>query len=55
MGGAGKSRMTAHQAKKLDIDALIAFRDRFALPLSDDEVESSISIDRPRKAPNLLT
>src|SRR5437773_1365174 len=38
MGGAGESRMTAHQAKKLDVDALKAFRDRFALPLSDDDV-----------------
>jgi pyruvate dehydrogenase E1 component len=35
MGGAGESRMTAHQAKKLDIDALRDFRDRFALPLDD--------------------
>ncbi len=32
MGGAGESRMTAHQAKKLDLDALKAFRDRFAAP-----------------------
>ncbi|HJV60358.1 MAG TPA: alpha-ketoglutarate dehydrogenase [Albitalea sp.] len=38
MGGAGESRMTSHQAKKLDLDALKAFRDRFALPLSDDDV-----------------
>jgi len=38
MGGAGESRMTAHQAKKLDLDGLKAFRDRFALPLSDDDV-----------------
>ncbi len=38
MGGAGESRMTAHQAKKLDIEALKAFRDRFQLPLSDDDV-----------------
>ena len=38
MGGAGESRMTAHQAKKLDIDALKAFRDRFQLPLSDSDV-----------------
>jgi len=36
MGGAGESRMTAHQAKKLDIDALKEFRDRFSLPLSDE-------------------
>ncbi len=39
MGDAGESRMTSHQAKKLDIDALKAFRDRFKLPLSDDAVE----------------
>lgn len=39
MGGAGESRMTAHQAKKLDIDALFAFRDRFDLPLTNEQVE----------------
>src|SRR5262249_16482566 len=38
MGGAGESRMTAHQAKKLDLEALKAFRDRFNLPLSDEDV-----------------
>jgi pyruvate dehydrogenase E1 component len=40
MGGAGESRMTAHQQKKLDVDALRAFRDRFALPLSDADVDA---------------
>ena len=40
MGGAGESRMTAHQAKKLDLDALRAFRDRFDLPLSDAQLEN---------------
>ena len=39
MSSAGESRMTAHQAKKLDVQALLAFRDRFHLPLSDEEVE----------------
>ncbi|MEZ5652449.1 MAG: pyruvate dehydrogenase (acetyl-transferring), homodimeric type [Burkholderiaceae bacterium] len=39
MGGAGESRMTAHQAKKLDLDALRAYRDRFQLPLSDEALE----------------
>ncbi len=38
MGGAAESRMTAHQAKKLDVDALKALRDRFSIPLSDDDV-----------------
>ncbi|MGY3670911.1 alpha-ketoglutarate dehydrogenase (plasmid) [Marinovum sp. KMM 9989] len=40
MGAAGESRMIAHQAKKLDLDALKAFRDRFDLPLSDAAVEA---------------
>lgn len=40
MGDAGESRMTAHQAKKLDVASLLRFRDRFNLPLNDDEVAS---------------
>jgi len=40
MGGAGESRMTAHQAKKLDVDGLKAFRDRFQLPLADEDCAS---------------
>ena len=40
MGGAGESRMTSHQAKKLDIEALLAFRDKFSLPLTDKQVEA---------------
>jgi len=38
MGDAGESRMTSHQAKKLDIEGLKAFRNRFHLPLSDEAV-----------------
>jgi pyruvate dehydrogenase E1 component len=38
MGHWGQGRMGAHQAKKLENDALLAFRDRFALPLTDDDV-----------------
>ncbi len=38
MGRAGESRMTAHQEKKLDVDALLEFRDRFNLPLTDTQV-----------------
>ncbi len=33
-----ESRMTAHQEKKLDLDALRKLRDRFDLPLSDDDL-----------------
>jgi len=32
--------MTAHQTKKLDTESLQAFRDRFHLPLSDEDVAS---------------
>ncbi|PMS18539.1 pyruvate dehydrogenase (acetyl-transferring), homodimeric type [Trinickia dabaoshanensis] len=39
MGSAGQGKMTTHQQKKLEFDDLKAFRDRFALPLSDDDVE----------------
>jgi pyruvate dehydrogenase E1 component len=38
MGGAGESKMTAHQAKKLDVEALIAFRDKFSIPLTNEQV-----------------
>jgi len=40
MGKAGESRMTAHQTKKLDLDALKEFRDRFNLQISDKNLES---------------
>ena len=46
MGGAGESRMISHQAKKLDVDALKAFRNRFALPISDDDV-AAVKFYRP--------
>jgi pyruvate dehydrogenase E1 component len=39
MGALGQGRMTTHQQKKLDVEQLKAFRDRFRLPLSDDDVE----------------
>ncbi len=38
MGTAGQARNSTHQQKKLDDDVLLAFRDRFALPLSDEDV-----------------
>ena len=37
MGAAGESRMTSHQEKKLDVAALTEFRDRFQLPLTDQD------------------
>ncbi|MSQ50451.1 MAG: alpha-ketoglutarate dehydrogenase [Betaproteobacteria bacterium] len=37
MGHWGQGRMTTHQQKKLDDEGLLAFRDQFALPLSDQQ------------------
>ena len=40
MGHWGQGKMGAHQQKKLEDDALLAFRDRFALPISDADVKA---------------
>src|SRR5690242_12504442 len=40
MGVSGEGQMTTHQAKKLTEDALLAFRDRFELPLTDEQVRA---------------
>ncbi len=40
MGHWGQGRMGSHQQKKLEDEALLAFRDRFALPLKDDDVRA---------------
>lgn len=41
MGISGQGRMTTHQQKKLSLDDLKEFRDRFRLPLSDDDLEAA--------------
>jgi pyruvate dehydrogenase E1 component len=38
MGRAGEGLMGAHQAKKMDVDSLKHFRDRFKIPVPDDQV-----------------
>ena len=39
MGTAGQGKMTTHQQKKLELQDLLEFRDRFKLPLSDEQVD----------------
>ena len=53
MGGAGESRMTSHQAKKLDLEALKGFRDRFRLPLTDEDVAELRFYKPPPSSPEL--
>jgi pyruvate dehydrogenase E1 component len=38
MGASGEGQNIAHQAKKMSDEALYAFRDRFGLPLTDEQV-----------------
>jgi pyruvate dehydrogenase E1 component len=38
MGESGEGQMIAHQAKKMTHDALRAFRDRFQIPVSDEDL-----------------
>jgi pyruvate dehydrogenase E1 component len=40
MGHWGQGKMGAHQQKKMEDDALLAFRDRFALPIPDADVKA---------------
>ena len=39
MGAAGEGQNVAHQQKKLDMNALREFRDRFNIPLTDEQLE----------------
>ena len=41
MGVSGEGQMITHQAKKMTEDALLAFRDRFELPLTDEQVRAA--------------
>ncbi|WP_295555329.1 pyruvate dehydrogenase (acetyl-transferring), homodimeric type [uncultured Hyphomicrobium sp.] len=38
MGHAGEGQMITHQQKKMEIDALRQFRDRFQIPVADDDL-----------------
>ncbi|WP_226668011.1 pyruvate dehydrogenase (acetyl-transferring), homodimeric type [Microbulbifer aggregans] len=39
LGAAGEAAMDTHNVKKMDTEALKRFRDRFAIPLTDKEIE----------------
>ena len=41
MGASGEGQMVTHQAKKMTEEALLAFRDRFELPLTDEQVRGA--------------
>ncbi|MGA1317935.1 MAG: pyruvate dehydrogenase (acetyl-transferring), homodimeric type [Rubrivivax sp.] len=53
MGEAGQGKMTTHQQKKLDRDALLAFRNRFDLPLSDEQAQALEFVRPPDDSPEM--
>ncbi len=40
MGEAGEAQNIAHQAKKMELEAMRTFRDRFALPITDEQISA---------------
>jgi len=41
MGSAGEAQNITHQQKKMDLDAVKAFRDRFNIPITDEQIADS--------------
>jgi pyruvate dehydrogenase E1 component len=53
MGVSGEGQMITHQAKKMTEEALLAFRDRFELPLSDEQVRAAEYYRPPDGSPEM--
>jgi len=53
MGVSGEGQMITHQAKKMTEAALLAFRDRFELPLTDAQVRDAEYYMPPADAPEM--
>jgi pyruvate dehydrogenase E1 component len=51
--GAGEGQMITHQAKKMAEDALLGFRDRFELPLTDEQVRAAEYYTPPADSPEM--
>ena len=47
MGPYGEAANTAHQQKKLDVEGLKYFRDRFAIPIPDEALEKDVPFYKP--------
>ncbi len=54
MGDSGEAQNTTHQQKSMDIDSLKAFRDRFDLPLTDEQVENLSYYKPAADSPEML-
>ncbi|MEE9926579.1 pyruvate dehydrogenase (acetyl-transferring), homodimeric type [Microvirgula aerodenitrificans] len=47
MGRSGEAQNIAHQAKKMDIDSIRRFRDRFGIPVTDEQLEHEVPYYKP--------
>ena len=53
MGDAGEAANIAHQAKKMDLESMRAFRTRFSIPVSDTEIEKIPFYRPPNDSPEM--
>ena len=53
MGSAGEGQNIAHQQKKLDVEALKVFRDRFNIPVADKDIDKVPYCLPPKDSPEL--
>ncbi len=53
MGAAGEGQNIAHQQKKLDIEALKVFRDRFNIPVADKDIDQVPYCLPPKDSPEI--
>ena len=53
MGESGEGQMIAHQAKKMTSSALKGFRDRFQIPVSDEDLDKVPFIKLPEDSPEM--
>ena len=53
IGSAGQAANDTHSIKKLDVDGLKAFRDRFGLPIDDDDIANVPFYRPPEDSPEI--
>ena len=53
MGESGEGQMISHQAKKMNEEALRQFRDRFAIPVSDEQLKDVPFVRFPEGSPEM--
>ena len=53
MGGSGEAQNSTHQQKKMHIDDVRNFRDRFSIPVSDEDLEKLPFVTFPEGSPEL--